>query len=415
MDFIDSIYLEQYADLLLRFGVNLERGQSLLLELPQEHKEFAETIRKTARMMGAGEVIIFHNDIHAELAHLKKAIVESGGMTVPAEQAAVMQKCFAENGASLSLMSPYPQTMATLSDKERKIWSQYQNDLRNIVREAIQKKRIHWCYACVPNAEWATQIYPELSEKAALSQMWMTMMNLCLIKRDNDPVEAWLSTYEKMAVQAQKLNSLPLRAVHLTTGLGTDVTIGVHKDCIWEGGLSRKDYSNGAFQPNIPSYEICTTTRRSIASGTIVASYPLNVNGSIISGLSLSFKNGRVCHFNAREGLGVLREIIEHDEGSAYLGEIAFLETDLPIAQTGRLFYNALLDENASCHIALGMGFPGNIKGIDPRNATEAKACDVNVSAYHVDIMFGTNDVCADGICADGQVVPIMQNGKFVL
>lgn len=96
MDFIDSIYLEQYADLLLRFGVNLERGQSLLLELPQEHKEFAETIRKTARMMGAGEVIIFHNDIHAELAHLKKAIVESGGMTVPAEQAAVMQKCFAE-------------------------------------------------------------------------------------------------------------------------------------------------------------------------------------------------------------------------------------------------------------------------------------------------------------------------------
>lgn len=143
--------------------------------------------------------------------------------------------------------------------------------------------------------------------------------------------------------------------------------------------------------------------------------YPLNVNGSIITGLSLSFENGRVCRFDAKEGLDVLREIIDHDEGSAYLGEIAFLETDLPIAQTKRLFYNTLLDENASCHIALGMGFPGNIRGIDPRDEERAKACDVNFSNYHVDIMFGTEDICVKGICADGQTVSIMQNGKFVL
>lgn len=414
MGFFDSIYLERYADLLLRFGVKLEKGQVLLLELPQEQVEFAEAIRKVALMMGAGDVIIFHNDIHTELARLK-ATAKNGKMTVPSEQAAVMQKCLAENGASLSLMSPYPRTMTMLSDEERKIWSQYQNDLRNIVREAIQKKRIHWCYACVPNAEWATQVYPELPEKDALSQMWRTMMNLCLVRGDNDPVEAWLTTYEKVAAQAQRLNDLPLRAVHLTTGLGTDVTIGVHENCIWEGGLTRTDYSKGAFQPNIPSYEICTTTRRSIASGTVVASYPLNVNGSIITGLSLSFENGRVCRFDAKEGLDVLREIVEHDEGSAYLGEIAFLEADLPIAQTKRLFYNTLLDENASCHIALGMGFPGNIRGIDPRDEETAKACDVNFSAYHVDIMFGTEDVCAEGICVDGKIVSIMQNGKFVL
>lgn len=414
MEAIDRRYLTAYAHLLLRFGVNIEKGQSLLLELPQEHECFAQIIRDAALSMGVKDVIVFCNDIHTELPRLKAAI-EAGELAILPEQTSTMRRCLSENGASLSLMSPYPFTLAQLSNEERIIWAAYQNDLRNIVREAIRKKRIRWCYACLPNSEWAQQVYPELPKDEALSQLWNTMMELCLVTLDNNPVEAWLSSYERILLQAQKLNSLPLHAVHLTTELGTDITVGLHENCLWEGGLSREEYVAGAFQPNIPSYEICTTTNRFIAEGTVVASYPLNVNGSIISDLRLTFKDGRVCHYEATEGLDTLREILTHDEGSSFLGEIAFLENDLPIARTKRLFYNTLLDENASCHLALGMGFPGNIKGIDPRDTEAAKSCGVNFSDYHVDFMFGTSSICADGLCSDGSIVPIMRNGKFVL
>lgn len=404
----------RYADLLIRFGVRLKKGQTLLLELPQEHAPFAEVIKTAAFAAGADDVAVFYNDIHAELARLKLC-AEAGSMPVPPWRAAAMRTCLERNGVSLSLMSPYPAAMLRLSVRERQIWAAYQNDLRNIVRSAIRTDRIQWCYACVPNREWAAQVYPELPEEAALRQMWSDMMELCLICEDCDPVEAWFSTYEGICARAERLTALPLHQVHLTTELGTDITIGLHQRCIWEGGLSRGDYERGAFQPNIPSYEICTTTDRAVAEGTVVASYPVNYNGSVISDIRLTFREGRVCDYAATEGKDTLRRIIEHDEGSSRLGEIAFLECDLPIARLGRLFYNTLLDENAACHLALGMGFPGNIDGIDPRDMAAARACGVNFSDCHVDFMFGTPDTSADGICADGRVIPIMRKGKFVL
>lgn len=404
----------KYAALLLNFGLRLRQGQRLLLELPQEHWRFARVLSEEAYRLGVDEVVTFYNDLITAIPRLK-ASTPTGTMRVPEWKRETMRSLLYNGGASLSFLSPYPETAKALSEAESRVWAKYQDDARNIVREAIREQRIQWCYAALPNAEWAHQVYLALEPSAAYEKLSRVLMDICMVNSCDDPIETWIETYDRLKGIAGRLSLLPLRVVRVSTSLGTELEIGLHPDCVWDGGISRSEFECGVFQPNIPSFEVCTTTFKPVASGRLVASMPLSFNECIISGIEIEFQGGKVVSFSAESGAYILKQIIEHDEGSSYLGEIAFVECDSPIAREHTLFYNTLLDENAACHLALGAGFPGNIRGIDPRDKVAARECGVNFSGCHVDIMFGTTDVCADGVLDDGVTVPIMRDGHFVI
>lgn len=404
-------YYTSYARLLLSFGLAFRPGQKLLVEIPAEAAALAERIEEEARRAGASSVVMMPTDDLRDAAQMLEDPAAFQQTATRRKQ--TLEAALEGEAVSLAFLSPVPALDRMLPQEQKTAFFHYKNELRNVVRRAIRSRNIHWCYACCPNSSWAQTLFPDRSPAEALSLLWDQTLEFCFLKRE-DPLDAWLSYYDGLYRKTRWLNSLGLEEIHFYNGAGTDLTVGVNPRCIWEGGLDRNRYDGTYFQCNLPSFEICTTTDRRRAEGHVAASKPLFVNGGMIQGLSLDFRNGKAVNAHAEAGEPLLAELLARDEGSAFLGEVAFVEQDTPIARSGLVFLNTLLDENAACHLALGSGFPGNIRGIDPTDTVQLRENGINQACQHVDFMFGTEDLCADGRCENGDVVPLFRNGKFV-
>lgn len=404
-------YYTSYARLLLSFGLAFRPGQKLLVELPAEAGALAERIEEEARRAGASSVVMMPTDDLRDAAQMLEDPAAFQQTAIRRKQ--TLEAALEGDVVSLAFLSPVPALDRMLHEEQKAAFFRYKNELRNVVRRAIRGRNIHWCYACCPNSSWAQTLFPDRTPTKALSLLWEQTLEFCFLKRE-DPLDAWLSYYDGLYRKTRWLNSLWLEEIHFYNGAGTDLTVGVNPRCIWEGGLDRSRYDGTYFQCNLPSFEICTTTDRRRAEGHVAISKPLFVNGGMIQGLSLDFQNGKAVNAHAEVGESLLTELLARDEGSAFLGEVAFVEQNTPIARSGLVFLNTLLDENAACHLALGSGFPGNIRGIDPTDTVQLRENGVNQSCQHVDFMFGTEDLCADGRCENGDVVPLFRGGKFV-
>lgn len=403
--------IEKYASLLLRFGVALKRGQKLVVELPADQNQLAQKLDSCARKMGAQDVIIFYRDDKADITYMKKHpdLMHQKQKMEERELADALSG----NAVSLAFLSPNPALNTELDEVEKNKFSTYRNSLRNIVRRAIRERHIQWCYACVPNQNWARWMFPDFPAEKAEEKLWDIIRKICMLE-ETDPLSAWIEIYDKLYQHTKFLNEQHFSKIHFYNQKGTDLEVGLNPACIWEGGFEKDDYTSEYNQCNLPSYEICTTTHRLRTNGIVYASKPLYVNGGVIENFYLEFKNGEVVSFGAKTGRDLLEHILNCDEGSRYLGEVAFVEKDTPVAQESIVFFNTLLDENAACHLALGEGFPGNIQGIDPSDIRQVKKSGVNRSMQHIDFMFGTDDLCATGYTQDGIEIPIFKNGKFV-
>lgn len=404
-------YYTSYARLLLSFGLAFRPGQKLLVELPAEAAALAERIEEEARRAGASSVVMMPTDDLRDAAQMLEDPAAFQQTAIRRKQ--TLEAALEGDVVSLAFLSPVPALDRMLHEEQKAAFFRYKNELRNVVRRAIRGRNIHWCYACCPNSSWAQTLFPDRTPTKALSLLWEQTLEFCFLKRE-DPLDTWLSYYDGLYRKTRWLNSLWLEEIHFYNGAGTDLTVGVNPRCIWEGGLDRSRYDGTYFQCNLPSFEICTTTDRRRAEGHVAISKPLFVNGGMIQGLSLDFQNGKAVNAHAEVGESLLTELLARDEGSAFLGEVAFVEQNTPIARSGLVFLNTLLDENAACHLALGSGFPGNIRGIDPTDTVQLRENGVNQSCQHVDFMFGTEDLCADGRCENGDVVPLFRGGKFV-
>lgn len=411
---MDQERLDAYAGLLLEFGVALKTGQDLLLDIPVEQRDFARLLAEKAYRMGAQEIRVAYRDEEMDLIHAMY-LPEGGEMHISDRQMQETAQILHPKGVSLAFLSPRPRLYGKLPKEKKRVLDTYYNEQRNIVRNAIRRDRIQWCYACLPNREWAAFIYPQLVPGKAYERLWETLLDISMVRRGSDAKRCWLEYYDGLYRWTEKLNALRLDRLHFSNSMGTDITIGLHPQCMWEGGLPKENYTEDYFQCNLPSYEICTTTDRFRADGIVVASKPLYVNGAVIKNFRFEFKGGKVVAFDAEEGKEMLAYLLKTDEGSSFLGEVAFVEADTPIAKANTLFYNSLLDENAACHLALGCGFPGNIRGIDPKNEQEVRDSHVNISSQHIDFMFGTDDMDADGMTHEGRKVAVFRQGKFVL
>lgn len=403
-------YYPQFAHLLLRFGLAFRPGQKLLLEIPGEASELAECIAAAAEDAGASQVHVVYTD---DMVDAMQLLADSSRFEQEIRlRKQALSEALSGDAVSLAFLSPVPALNSILNQRQKAAFFSYKNELRNVVRQAIRSRRIHWCYACCPNAGWAKTLFPDRPEEEALSLLWERTIEFYFLDRE-DPLDAWLSYYDRLYRRTRQLNSLSLEKLHFYNDAGTDLTVGLNSRCIWEGGLDRSQYDGTYYQCNLPSFEICTTTDRSRTNGRVSSSRPLFANGGLIDNFSLEFRDGKVVNVQAAAGEELLKGILARDEGSSYLGEVAFVEKDTPIAKSGLVFLNTLLDENAACHLALGSGFPGNIRGIDPADDRQLQEAGVNQSCQHVDFMFGTEDLCADGYCQNGEVLALFRQGKF--
>ena len=277
-------------------------------------------------------------------------------------------------------------------------------------REQISRNQTNWGVIAGASAAWAAKVFADLPVDQQLSELWATIERLCRLDRP-DPLAAWNTHLAALATRSADLNRRHYEALRFT-GPGTDLTIGLPAAHKWVSGAS-SSRQGIEFVANLPTEEVFTMADRHRVSGTVRATKPLSCSGTLIEDFSFTFADGRVTGVSAKRGESVLKQLVETDASAGRLGEVALVPHSSPIAQSGRLFYNTLFDENAASHAALGTAYKFTMDGADAMDDQEFERAGGNRSAIHVDFMIGSGEVDVDGVTAGGAAEPLMRKGEW--
>ena len=272
------------------------------------------------------------------------------------------------------------------------------------------ENRYQWCIAAVPGEKWAKKVFPGLPKGKAIEKLWEAILFTSRV--DDDPVAAWDKHNKDLHDRCEYLNSLGIDKLIYKGTNGTDFSVGMIDDAVFRGG-GEVSLQGIYFNPNIPTEECFISPKRGIAEGIVYATKPLSYQGQLIEGFSIRFENGKAVEVHAEKNEELLKKMISMDEGAAYLGECALVPVNSPISESGLLFYETLFDENAACHLALGMGFADSIKDFDKYTLDECREKGINDSMIHVDFMIGFDGLDIDAVTRDGKTVPIFRKGTW--
>ena len=404
--------LKRYARLLVRKGVALLPGQELVLSAPVERADFARIVVKQAYKAGAGHVTVIWSD--DAMTRLEYENVDLDYFkTTPAWVKEQLNGLAEQGAAFLFLDGTDPSILKGIDPAKPAARAYSRNTACKAFRDGMSFGRNAWCAAGVPVAAWARHVFPGLSDEEAVYRLWVAILSAARADGE-DPESAW-ETHDASFEEAKRfLNGHAFDALHYVSSNGTDLTIGLNKGHIWDGGSGRLTDGRIYF-PNIPTEEVFCSPDRMRADGIVYSALPLVHSGNVVRDFWFRFEGGRVVDYGAAQGRDVLKSIVERDENSCRLGECALISKNTPIRQSGLLFFDTLFDENASCHLALGIGFPECIEGGMDMTDEELLAHGVNQSATHVDFMIGSDDLCIWGVDdVNGRETEIFVNGQWV-
>ncbi|MCF0111772.1 MAG: aminopeptidase [Erysipelotrichaceae bacterium] len=413
---MNQVRLEKYARALLQIGVNLQPGETLVLQTITEAMDLAREITKQAFAMGAKDVVVHIDDPQINHLRAKNCTVETL-RDVPDWKKESLDYYFRKgNVVQMGLMASYP----TLNDDvpvEQLLAQNYaSNEVRNVVRHYIHNGTLKWTGTVIASQNWANKLYPDLSEEEAFAKLEDELCQTMRVDDSTDPVENWHAHCEEMGKISAKLNEYNFKSLHMTTELGTDITMDLVEGHIWTSAADMGSSKvNAPYVANMPTEEIFTDPDYRTVNGIAYASFPLMMSGKLVTDFSITFKDGKAvdCHASANEEC--LRDALFKNEQTRCLGEVALVSKRSPIKLMNHVFYNGLIDENAACHLAFGTSFPSNIKGGSDMTSEQLLAHGVNVATSHNDFMVGTPDAKIVGITHDGKEVTIMEHGDFVI
>lgn len=405
---MDQARLETYAELIVKAGLNLDKGQELVIAAGLDQPDFVRLVVEKAYRAGAAKVSVEWKDmVLAKFDQLYQTEQKLG--TVEAWELAKMQWRVDTLPAFLWLDSDDPDGMAGIDQAKRAHAQMTRFPKIKPYRDAMENK-YQWCIAGVPGIPWARKVFPGLADGDAEEKLWEAI--LAAARANGNALANWEEHNRVIHARSEKLNSFHFSALEYHAGNGTDFRVGLMPEGVFAGGCE-KDLSGRVFNPNIPSEEIFTSPLRGAAEGLLAATKPLSWQGSLIENFSIRFEHGKAVEVQAEKGRDALEKMIAMDEGAAYLGECALIANDSPINNTGILFYNTLYDENACCHIALGRGFDNCVKNYERFSPAELRTMGVNDSMIHVDFMIGCPDLDITGIAPDGKRVPVFRAGEW--
>lgn len=403
----------KYAQLVVRGGVNLQKGQTLLIKASVDAVEFTRDVVEAAYAAGAKDVVVTYQDEIIAKAHYMHQSEETL-QEVHDWQIASSLDYLKEGACVLSIISPLPGVLKECDPTKINLRQRAMSMANKEVRKYTMSSIVPWCIAAVPNPTWAKMVFPSLNQEEAMAKLWEQIFACTYVDEQEDPVITWQKRDVMFAQRIEAMNANAFQELHFTSANGTDLTVGLVDHHIWGGG-SEAAASGIRFNANIPTEEIFTMPHRERVSGRVVASRPLLYNGNTIKDFYLDFEDGKVVSFSAKEGQDVLAQLLAFDEGSSRLGEVALVPYDSPISQSGILFLTTLFDENASCHLALGQTYPSCVEGGVDLEDDELCKLGGNSSMVHVDFMFGTSDMNIRGKKADGSWTTVFEDGNFVI
>ena len=402
--------LYDFAELVLGVGVNLQKGQGLEIVCPVEKSEVAVAFSEKAYEMGARIVNVRWscektdrvNYLYAEeeaLTDIPKWFVDSKNYLVKKGFCYV-----AIDAEDPSAFKDVPsEKLAAVSKKKSKLLKAFSDE--------VMSNGIRWCVVSVPTESWAKKIFPAAADPVEeLSSAIEKTMRL----DEKNPLEAWQKHIATLNRRAEFMNAKNFEYLHYTSANGTDLMLGLAENHVWVSA-QEKAKDGVPFVANMPTEEIFTAPHKDKINGVVKSALPLSYNGQIIENFSFTFKKGKVVDFSAEKGYDVLKKLLETDAGTLSLGEAALIGKNSPIAKSGILFLNTLFDENASCHLALGKGYPTTVKGGAEMTVKELKKLGVNDSVEHVDFMIGSPDLSVTGIGYDKSETPLFVDGEWVI
>ncbi|HEY8365214.1 MAG TPA: aminopeptidase [Haloplasmataceae bacterium] len=403
-------YIEKYAQIIVKIGLNVQKGQTVIIRTPIDCARFARCVAEYCYKQGAREVVMSWND---ELTtKMKYLYADDAVFDEYPNWMKEFYNTYAYNGAAfLTIYASDPDIMKEVDPsrivRQQKVSAKAIKDYQ----DRLMSNQNAWCIVSIPTESWAKKIFPNESSEKAIELLWENIYKAMRVDQ-KDPVLAWEKHLGNLKKSLDFLNQANFRLLKIKNSLGTDLTIELPENHVWLGG-SEYTQDGIEFIANMPTEEVFTAPKKNGVNGIVYSSKPLSYNGKLIDKFSLTFKDGRIVDFSCEDGYETLKQLIDTDEGSHYLGEIALVPYDSPISKCNILFYNTLYDENASCHLAIGRAYPTCIKDGDKLDEEELERRGINNSINHEDFMFGTKDLEIIGVTFDNREVKVFENGNF--
>ena len=400
--------LRKYARLIARVGVNIQKGQEVLINCDLDQPKFVELLVDECYKAGAKKVTV-------EFAYqpLAKLHVRHRSVTVMSKveewEKARLQHYVDTLPCRIYLASEDPDGLKGVNQEKMAKASKKRFPIIKPYRDAMDNK-YQWCIAAVPGAAWAKKLFPELPKGRAIEKLWEAILFTSRVTED--PVAAWEAHNKDLHDRCAYLNALGIAELRYKGENGTDLTVGMIPEAEFKGGGDRT-LSGVFFNPNIPTEECFISPMRGKAEGVVYATKPLSYQGQLIENFSVRFENGKAVEVHAERNEELLKKMVTMDDGAGYLGECALVPVNSPISESGLLFYETLFDENAACHLAMGRGFADTIKDFENKSLEECRQLGINDSMIHVDFMIGYEGLDIDAVTRDGRTVPIFRKGKW--
>lgn len=402
--------LSDFSLLTLKIGVNLQKGQGLEIICPIEKYQVAHAMAKTAYSLGAKIVSVRWEDDLFDKINYENASINT--LTeVPKWIVEQRNHLVKENFCYVAISAEDPSVFKDIPAEKLSAVVKARSQKLKKFSDCVMANGIRWCVVSVPTLAWAKQVFPASTDPE--SELWDAICKTMRLDQDN-PLESWVSHVEALDNRAKFLNDNNFSYIHFKNSIGTDLKVGLCDNHVW---LSAKETAKDGinFVANMPTEEVFTAPHKNKVFGRVKSALPLCYNGQIIDKFTIDFNKGKVVGFSAEKGYDVLKGLIETDNGTFRLGEVALIGKTSPIAQTGVLFFNTLFDENASCHLALGKGYPTTIKNSETLSKKELSSLGLNDSVEHVDFMIGTPDLSVTGVKANGEEIPLFIDGDWCL
>lgn len=402
--------LKKYAELVVKTGVNVQKGQEVNLTIATEHSEFAFYISEWCYKVGAKRVNIeWYNDDIDRLNNKKQTLKTMKDMPnwkiekIKNMSEVLPCRIFVESSDPDVLKGLDQNKLAEARKTNFPKYKKYIDEMDN---------KYQWTIVAAPSKKWAKKVFPELSVNNAYNKLWDAILYTTRIT--DNPIESWENHNKYLKEQCKKLNDYDFKYLHFTSSNGTDLKVGLMDGQQFASG-SETSLQNITFNPNMPSEECFGMPSKYEVDGIVYSTKPLSYNGELIEDFNIRFEKGKAIEVHAKKGEELLKKMISMDEGAAYLGEVALVPYDSPISNSNILFYNTLFDENASCHLALGKAYTCNIKGYERMSQEDFEKLGINDSMNHVDFMIGSKDTTIKGYTRDGKTVDVFKNGNWAI
>jgi aminopeptidase len=402
--------LDRLAEVAIRVGLGLSRGQELVMTAPLDALPLARRVTEHAYKAGASLVTTLFTDEEATLMRFRHAPEESFDRAADWLQNGIAA-AYRSGAARLGITGANPALLAREDPNKVAKANLALSKASRPALDLITRHEINWTIVACATPAWARLVFPDDDEQTAVARLWNAIFAVTRVDSP-DAVQNWKAHDAQLQNRARLLNERRFSALHFR-GPGTDLRVGLADDHLWLGGGTTA--RNGIpCIPNMPTEEVFTTPHKDRVEGIVTSSKPLSYQGTLIEGIRVRFEGGRIVESAAATGEEILRRMVETDDGARRLGEVALVPHSSPISKSGLLFWNTLFDENAASHIALGQAYSTCIRDGDTLDASQLAANGANSSLIHVDWMIGSGRMDVDGIKADGGSEPLMHLGEWV-